>query len=495
MILAALLMSEWVRIATPRFDVISSAGERRTREMARDLETLAAAIGSGPPASKKTRVFIFLRRPEAQPYFDILLHREKSGVSGLFIAQGSNTAMLIDESHGPLRDRTPYHELVHYLLGTTTPRPPLWLEEGLAEYYSSAEVHGGIIRVGNRIFEHMEMLQRRTPIPLETLFTTDRESDISVTTLFYAEAWAVVDWMIVRDRAKFDAFMHDVTGGMTAEAALQKHFRKSVPDLQRLITRDAVTSLPDLPTTLQVRVPEIDAPAVHMRRADVLFEFARMLDAYEPAHAHAAEHYEAALAADPSNGEIVLEYAEMLLRGDPNDAAAFRQARELAQRALDHGGDRARALGAIGTSYSVEADPTPGIAPLEQAVALAPNRSDLARLLFNFHLHTDVPRVNALLKEGKLDDAAALLRKMSASAPDASARRQMDDQARSIEADAASTRETLTYNLAVQLYNGRDLAGAKKVIDELVKSATDPKVIADAAKLQTLIDERLKHRR
>ena len=46
---------QWLRIVTPRFDIVSSAGDRRTRELARDLETLAAAIplaGATAPAKR-----------------------------------------------------------------------------------------------------------------------------------------------------------------------------------------------------------------------------------------------------------------------------------------------------------------------------------------------------------------------------------------------------------------------------------------------------------
>src|SRR4029079_15551528 len=76
----------------------------------------------------------------------------------------------------------------------------------------------------------------------------------------------------------------------------------------------------------------------------------------------------------------------------------------------------------------------------------------------------------------------------------ANARRQMDDQAKQLEANASANREILAYKLAVEKYNQRDLKGAQKIVDELVATAADPQVKADAAKLQALIRERLQHR-
>jgi hypothetical protein len=561
----------WVRLITPRFDIVSSAGDRRTREMAVDLETLATALPIGgadalvrPPresAARKTRVFIFIRRHDAQPYFDFLVNRDKSEVTGIFLVENNRGTMLIDESRGPRRDRTPYHELVHYLIGTASPRPPLWLEEGLAEYYSSAEVRGGIIHVGAQIPGHMALLRRRDPIPVDVLFNTGFESDVRLTTLFYAESWAVVDWML-HEPAKFAALMGDVAAGMSSADALQKHFKKTPAELQRFITTFAASSLPDLPTTLKVRAPEIAGNASPMNRADVLYEFGRFLEGFEgtktqaarllhaaidanPKHARALAalgEFDRAIAADPTDAELFLDYAEKLLGNeigplaeavdlDPADAPRFRHARELAQRALDLHADRARALGALGASYAIESDPTPGIAPLETALMLAPNRSDYALHLLAFYrrvapppspatqkadslfarliaggdkqvvfaaraivVRTELARINALLKEEKLDEAAARLRRLSASTSDPVARQQMDDQAKQLETNAAANREIVAYNQAVQLYNDRDLRGAKKIIDTLVATATDPKVIADATKLQTLIHERLKQR-
>src|SRR3954463_4876857 len=68
--------SQWVRASMPHFEVISAAGEKRTRAIAQNLETLAAALAALQPrfqtTSTPTRVLIFNRRRDSQPYFDLL---------------------------------------------------------------------------------------------------------------------------------------------------------------------------------------------------------------------------------------------------------------------------------------------------------------------------------------------------------------------------------------------------------------------------------------
>src|SRR5258706_4775508 len=129
----------WLRAQSAHFVILSSATEKRTREMVEGLETLAAALTKLAPsvagtASTPTRVLVFTRHAEVQPYFDYLLNRESAHVTGVFVSQKNAGSMIIDAGSGRIpADRTPFHELVHSLLDRNDKHPPLWLEEGLAE--------------------------------------------------------------------------------------------------------------------------------------------------------------------------------------------------------------------------------------------------------------------------------------------------------------------------------------------------------------------------
>src|SRR5205814_7887028 len=98
------------------------------------------------------------------------------------------------------------------------------------------------------------------------LFRVSGGSDASLSHLFYAESWAIVDWMIDRDRPAFQAFLRDVTARMPSDVALQKHFHRTPADVERIITASAHSSLPEFPTTLQVRVADTNLTASPMSR-------------------------------------------------------------------------------------------------------------------------------------------------------------------------------------------------------------------------------------
>src|SRR5207302_970778 len=128
----------WLLARSKHFTLISSANEKRTREIAEDLETLAAALAQLTPKFSTaqpapTRVFLFTRHREVQPYFDMLLNRPNANVTGVFVSHKQGASMVIQTGSGP-RDTTPYHELVHNLIDNAGSHPPLWLEEGVAEY-------------------------------------------------------------------------------------------------------------------------------------------------------------------------------------------------------------------------------------------------------------------------------------------------------------------------------------------------------------------------
>src|SRR5207248_11247619 len=167
----------WQRVTSKHFGFVSAAGEKRTREMAEDLETLAAALGrlnprfdaaGGPP----TYVYVFSKKREVQPYFDMLTNRGGANVTGLFVSQKNNSAivMLAGSSRD---DRTPFHELVHWLIERRS-QPPLWLEEGLAEVFAHADLRSGVLFAGAGVQEHMNVLRGHN-MALEKVFRVERE--------------------------------------------------------------------------------------------------------------------------------------------------------------------------------------------------------------------------------------------------------------------------------------------------------------------------------
>lgn len=539
--------TEWIRVRSPRFDVISSADPDRTRDIVGDLDTLGTALeraNPSRPAQTPATVFIFGNRRESQPYFDLLFAKENARATGAYVRHHGGGTMFIDGSRRGRFERTAMHELVHDLLRRNGIAPPLWLEEGLAEYFGNADVRNGRVTAGEALKEHVAILKQKPLMSIDQLLAVQFESDAASTSVFYAQSWAAVDWLMSLNADAFFPFLRDVADGTAIASALQTHYKVSIRDVDVAIRRRDNSTLLAVLKSIAPATTEAEP----LPRATVLYELGAFLihvaGAEKEAQRHFAEalrvdpkhartlaaigRFEEAIAAAPNDPHVHLLYAESLLAtalGDfagvftalKEDEPRFRKARALAEHALTLDPDEARARGILGTTYSVERDLTPGIAQLEKALSLAPQRVDLALNLYAMYLRTgarekadalyathfeharekqtifaarnvlvtsETERANALAQSGKLAEAATIVRSLAANTADPAGRRELERQAAQLESTDAVNREITAYNEAIALTNKGKNREALKVLDELLKSATDAEVIRDATALR-----------
>jgi len=574
---------KWLLARSKHFVFVSSADEKRTRSVAAELETLAAALTQvdstfSAPAATPTRVILFTRRRESRPYFDMLLNRRDADVSGVFVSQREGGSMLINQNYSwQGGERAPLHELVHYLMQSGDAHAPLWLEEGIAEYFSNATIRSRSISAGEPITSHISVLQQRSRIPLADLFAAVRESDLYNRAIsqdiFYAESWAIVDWLARisgRNGGDFYDFVHELAHGATVEAALKMRYHRTLRDVDAALTHYSALQRSAWAITLTVPATDTNVTVEPLDRASTLYELGHFLSGLEELAADAERHYRAALdvnprharalaglgnlraasakyaeatqffekavAADPNDSEVALSFAEALMQDQvgalaqstdttDDDSTRFRKARALVQRALAHRSDPAfplgRALGDLGTTYSVEDDVTPGIAALEEASTLLPARTDFALHLLAMYrragdrakadplfarldaLHkpqvsfaaravivrAEITRANALAHDGRLDEAAAVVRDLAANTADPGSRRDFETKAAELTRVAAQNRQIDAYNKIVAQVNNGNYREAAKALNDFLTTATDADIVRDAKKLQKRLAE------
>jgi Cytochrome c biogenesis factor len=568
----------WLIARSKHFVFISSADEDRTRGIAAELETLAAALTQvdstfSASAATPTRVILFTRRGESRPYFDMLLNRHDTEISGVFVSQRDGGSMLINQDYTWRGgDRAPLHELVHYLLQSGDAHTPLWLEEGIAEYFSNATIRRGSISAGEPMSSHVSTLRQRARIPPTELFAVTRESDTYNLTpaqsVFYAESWAIVDWLVRtsgHNGRDFFAFVRDVSHGVSIVASLQTRYHRSLRDVDWALSRYSAPQRAAWAISIPVPATDSSVVAEPLDRAAILYELGHFLAGMEELSGEAERHFRAALdanprharslaglgslraaaakyadatplfegavAVDPNDVEIALAYAEALMQDQigalaqssgstDDDVTRFRNARVLVERTLAHrteaGFPTGRALGDLGTTYSVENDVARGIAALEEAYRLLPARTDFALHLLAMYrrsgdrakadplfaqldaahkpqvsfaaraviMRAELARANALTHEQRLDEAAAVVRELAANTADGDTRRDFEKQAAELTRVAAQNRQIEAYNQIVGLVNAGKYREAMKSLAAFLTTATDPDIVRDAKKLQ-----------
>jgi tetratricopeptide (TPR) repeat protein len=545
----------WIRVHSAHFDVLSSASARKTEEIVSDLETLAVVLKRTSTrfqtAPVATKIFVLSDADASRAWFELLLG-SGNHLSGAYVRHAGGGTMIIDGANTGRIARTAMHELVHDLLRQGELVPPLWLEEGLAEYFSGAHINKYGIVAGSSLFRHMAFLSTEPKLmPLESLLAVRPETPAAAGSLFYAQSWAAVDWLMQLDNNAFYPFLEDLERGVPVERALAQHYGITPGALEGAIRRRPHLTGTTVRFPVEARI--LAAPPSELERATLLYELGRFLSIIageegeagryyqealriDPRHARtlaALGRYEEAVAAAPNDAEVYLAYAESLLNtatgpfagvfevkvGDPE---RFRHVRRLSARACEllrdsNTASEARALGDLGTSYLVESDVTDGIAALQRATAMLPQRNDFALNLYALLLRAgdrpkadalfastfarsrdpqilfaarrvllaaEVRHANALSNDGKFDEAAALVRGLATATEDVAAKRQLESQAVELENAAAVSRHIRMYNDAVQLVNTNHYDDALRILDAILKEATDPLVIADAKQLR-----------
>ncbi|HEX2122602.1 MAG TPA: hypothetical protein VHL59_13260 [Thermoanaerobaculia bacterium] len=434
---------QWVRVLTPHFDIVSSAGERKTRAIAEDFERLTAlltrtsAVFRLPP--NRTRVFVFGDHREVQPYIDAV-RGVRVDATGITFRHPDGSTMLLDATMRGGEAVTPRHELVHDLLRRGERPLPLWIEEGLAEYYGNA---------GMTVREHVSRLRMRLRMPLAEMFAMGYDSPQSGSFDFYAQSWATVATLMRRDAQAFFALVADLDAGTSALDALRTHYRMSALDLEvamRKVHAPATSVLLD-PVSLQY-APK---PVPH---DELLHDLAELLARVPNREDEAERHFRAALDAAPDRDP--LPFAEFLVTKTKH----FEEARALAERQIEN----PRAQAVIALSYLGQNDRAAARPYLERAHIALPEPADIAFNLFALSiesgdrdmadtlfprleptpritdarrllLRVDIPRADALAREGKLLEPARVLRDLAPKMP-GKTRENLEMQAAGLEAAA-----------------------------------------------------------
>ena len=202
----------WLEARSPHFVVLTDSNEKQARRIAGQFEQMRAVFHMlipnatsdvGSPivvvALKDKKGFQALE-PEAY------LAKGQIDLAGYFMsAPDKNYILLRLDAEGEHPFATVYHEYTHFMLRKAD-WIPLWLNEGLAEFYQNTDIHEKEVLLGQPSGDNIEFLRENRLLPLTTLFQVDHTSpyyhDEQKGSVFYAESWALTHYIEVTDREK-----------------------------------------------------------------------------------------------------------------------------------------------------------------------------------------------------------------------------------------------------------------------------------------------------
>lgn len=214
--------TRWTSVAGDSYEVVTDAGAAPASLMAHRIEQMRELLGR----SNKILPLRVVMLASAERFSAL---RPSATVAGFF-QSGADRDWIVVQWGREDSERALSHEMVHALLEHSGPRRPLWLEEGLAEFYSTAFRDGKAWTLGRPIEAHVQSLNRRAWLGEREFFEVRpdspvREEDRRVGQ-FYAQSWAVVHYLltspVVRQKAPalFEAMAAGVPFARACEESL-----------------------------------------------------------------------------------------------------------------------------------------------------------------------------------------------------------------------------------------------------------------------------------
>ena len=251
---------EWVEVRSARFTVYSNAGEQAATRVARHLERLAETIertttGFRVDGGRDIRVYVFRDRGSYVPYSPF---RETEGaqtggfhVAGndaeyiaFWVAATRSTQGLPEYARRAATTaddlRFPSHEYLHAVVSRTFGYMPVWVNEGLAELYSTFEPRGRSAVIGEPIMGHLVTLAGHhmplTELMAEAYDSPDYQGTEQATEhrgTLYAESWALTHMLFfdpVDHGRHFSRLLGEMAHGATGITALRTVYGPNAPD-------------------------------------------------------------------------------------------------------------------------------------------------------------------------------------------------------------------------------------------------------------------------
>ena len=228
----------WCEARSPNFIVVSNAGEKQARKTAVRFEQIRAVF----------RRELVLASKHESPVITILAVKDEDSVrsllpeywvkghahpAGMFLDNLNQYFAVIQlDAPGSNPYNTIYHEYFHSLTSPYYPNLPVWVSEGLAEFYGNTQIGDSEVGMGRPDPDLIAELKRGGLMPLDVLFKVDHNSpyynEQNKISVFYAESWALTHYLMVGDksvhRATLQAYVNAMTKGATEEQAATQAF-------------------------------------------------------------------------------------------------------------------------------------------------------------------------------------------------------------------------------------------------------------------------------
>jgi len=153
--------------------------------------------------TERFKVYLFSGQAGYQTHIADLLGETVPHTAGLYVPALRQLFIWNVPEHEDMM-KTVRHEGFHQYLDRIMNDPPLWFNEGLAEYFEGAKVIHGTWTTGEPRADHLSRL--KAPQPLDKFLFLDGTAFMANASFDYAQAWAFIHFLLHSTRENRDLF-------------------------------------------------------------------------------------------------------------------------------------------------------------------------------------------------------------------------------------------------------------------------------------------------
>jgi tetratricopeptide (TPR) repeat protein len=213
MVHAADINEGWIEVRSPHFTVETNGSEKDGRRIAEQFEQFRAMFHAAFPNFRiDTAQPIVILAAKNENTMKVMLPEDwkaKGHVhpAGMYVQNEDKHYVLLQlDAEGSNPFHVVYHEYTHVLVHLNFSGLPLWLDEGLAEFFGNTTLGEKESQTGTIDANTLAFLRQSQLIPVETLLQVDHTSpyynEANRASVFYAESWALVHYLMMDEEAR-----------------------------------------------------------------------------------------------------------------------------------------------------------------------------------------------------------------------------------------------------------------------------------------------------
>ena len=228
--------ARWIRLHSQNFELYTSAGERNARDTLREFERVRSfflqAFKRPVAGGQPVRLVAFRSAKEYEPY-------RPNEFATAFYQEVADRDYIIMSHGGADTFPVAVHEYVHLLVRHSNLKLPPWLNEGLAELYSTIKPMGDKVLLGDLIRGRHRALLEEKWVPLEVILAADHRSpyynEKNKAGSLYNEGWALTHMLSFREEysPKFSQLVAVIHSGVPSAQAITQVYGRPVEKVDK----------------------------------------------------------------------------------------------------------------------------------------------------------------------------------------------------------------------------------------------------------------------